>query len=715
GAGLSRYELGMRAVERLAEGAGRDEEWSLIIADDAGTAAVARGFSTEHQSLIPVLESSAPWGTTSVDEMVVAGVRQFSEAAGGTKRFLLLVTDGINTQGKLYRLRTFDLDADLQITPVVLGFVIAEYPDYCFKVSDWITASNGTFLFADQTEELRSILDNGALPRLDRIPEGYEEAKETDLDEELSGAGPVMLPIWWLFLIPAAGTVGIMARRYRRWDAERRAAGSVKAESREVITLAYATHGGDVEKRTFEKFPVKVGGGKADLVLDKPRIGSGARSFRIVRGEDGFTFSASGMFIVNGVGRMTCALSSGDRITFGRYRVVFEGASRITTAPPAVPKPRFLFLFLPFFVFILLAVIFREPVALGVRRAGAQKSPSPAVTPLSFDHERSDHLGAAEADTGAGRGANSEAGHGAGGVTAAMEASGELSPSGLVFAAEPGEPDIDTFPTVMWKPGALPDYFKLDALFFHAHPDDESLDYGVLLRRLASAGKRTAVVLLTDGDSGLDQYPRRAVGEGYPPYRLQGPALAEVRAREATTAMSILGVNHYVRLGLENNPYGVSADVISVGAVMAAWGGEEALLETLSSLLRGYKPDIVVSPDGPAAPLEHFEHETVGLLVEAAVKKLEREGAYAPVGRLVCVDPRQKALCPDAVGVAATGIDDTCGLSYRAIQAAALAEHGTQRDASVVGVENLSGFDKEYYRVLSWNSPLSIEEYLESR
>ena len=68
------------------------------------------------------------------------------------------------------------------------------------------------------------------------------------------------------------------------------------------------------------------------------------------------------------------------------------------------------------------------------------------------------------------------------------------------------------FPTVMWEPGDEPTFFKADALFIHAHPDDESLDFGVLISRFTRAGKRVVVVLLTDGDSGLDQYPQRMLG-----------------------------------------------------------------------------------------------------------------------------------------------------------------------------------------------------------
>jgi hypothetical protein len=110
--------------------------------------------------------------------------------------------------------------------------------------------------------------------------------------------------------------------------------------------------------------------------------------------------------------------------------------------------------------------------------------------------------------------------------------------------------------------------------------------------------------------------------------------------------------------------------------------------------------------------LEHFEHETVGLLVEASLATLEKEGRFAPAARLVSVDPNQKTLYPDAEGIRATGIDSQSGLSYRAIQAAALAAHRTQRDASVIGVENLSSFDREYYRIDSWELPIPIESYL---
>ena len=52
-------------------------------------------------------------------------------------------------------------------------------------------------------------------------------------------------------------------------------------------------------------------------------------------------------------------------------------------------------------------------------------------------------------------------------------------------------------------------------LTVHAHPDDESLDFAGLICRANRAGFRTAVVIMTDGESGLDRYPDRPVGGVY--------------------------------------------------------------------------------------------------------------------------------------------------------------------------------------------------------
>ncbi len=519
----------------------------------------------------------------------------------------------------------------------------------------------------------------------------YQPASPVPVDNAGAARDPVYFPIWWVFLIPLAAGVAFLVYQYLRWSAKRRNAQAVSVETKEFITIAYSVRGGDVERRTFDKFPVRISGNRnADLALEMPKISSGPRSFSIVRDKDRIEFVTNGMFTINGVGRRRHLLSRGDRISFGRYRLVFEGLSKITTRPAPVPPPRFLYLLLPLAVFVVLPIVFCEPVPIGGNNAEA----GAAAAPVEIDHEMSPKPGSA-----------------AGFLETAMSAG---LTGGSTRAGAAVDQRINRFPTVVWEPGEQVDYFKADVLFLHAHPDDETLDFGVMLRRLADSGKRTVVVLFTDGASGLDQYPRRTVGEDYPSHRLCGESLARVREEEAQSAMSILGVRHYVRLGLENNPYSGTSDVLTTGEVIAGWGGKETLFETLSAIILGYKPEIIVSPEGPAAALEHFEHETVGLLVDEVLEKLQRETGFVPKGRLVPVDPRQKGLYTDAEGIRADGIDSRCGLSYRTIQAAALDEHRTQRDASVVGVENLSGFDREYYRIVSWKLPLSIEEYLTS-
>lgn len=701
----TRYDLGKKALEKIISTAREDEEWSLIISDDADTAVAVNEFTQEPQSMLSFLKDAQPWGTTSIDTMILAGARRFEQAAGGTDRFLLLITDGIQTDGLLYQLREFYVSEVSRIVPVVLGFEISEYESMWRHVSHWATSSGGYFLFHNQTNQLRAILNNGDELSASAAIETVAEAEILEPQKKTrtyrTEIETISFPVWWIFLIPAAAAVGLAVFFFSKWYAARFFYLSTAKKARDAITIACSVYDGEVRRYTFDQFPVKVAGrGNADLLLERPRINSGARSFLISRENDTYKFSANGMFIINGVGRRTRVLSNGDRINFGRYRITFEGVSRVTTPPPPVPAPRFLFFIPAIFACIALSVFFREPVKMERKKRVEVESAA-----VSIEHERSNgrvKIGGLGAELAA--------------VDPAMEEQedgGDVKdPGPIVIQPPPEEPAINTFPTVMWAPEETPDFFKVDALLFHAHPDDETLDFGVLLRRLADSGKRTAVVLFTDGNAGLDQYPRREVTESYPAYDLKGDQLAAVRAVEARAAMSILGVNHYVRLGRENNPYAGVDDVLSVEAVTAAWGGEDQLIGTIASLITGYRPDIVVSPEGPSAALEHFEHETVGILVEAALKKLEREDEYTPFGRFVSVDPLQRGLYPDAVGIRADMTDSGCGLTYRAVQAAALAEHRTQRDAAVVGVENLSGFDREYYEILSWKFPFSIEEYL---
>ncbi len=234
---------------------------------------------------------------------------------------------------------------------------------------------------------------------------------------------------------------------------------------------------------------------------------------------------------------------------------------------------------------------------------------------------------------------------------------------------------------------------KIDVLFVHAHPDDESLDYGALLSRLDLEGKRTAVLLLTDGESGIFR-------EGYKGERQNLP---QIRLREVKAALEVLGCDFFIRFGLPNHPYNGLADVLTTGEVLDSWGGREALAERIAGVISILQPGIIVSPDGPSAAREHFEHETAGIAVAAALKYMEDKNLQLPGAHLLAVDPRQHELYPDALSVSRNNVLDR--------QREALRLHQTQADASVFGVDMVSAFRSEYYAIQSWNMEISPHEY----
>lgn len=268
---------------------------------------------------------------------------------------------------------------------------------------------------------------------------------------------------------------------------------------------------------------------------------------------------------------------------------------------------------------------------------------------------------------------------------------------------------------VVTAPGmSLPD-IPVQVLFIHAHPDDESLDYGAFLAWCETRGLNTAVVLLTDGESGLDLYPGRQIGEGYPDKSLSGAELADVRIREATLAMKTLGVDAYIRMGLPNHPYNGKADEISPKKIMENWGGEARVILELGKIIDHFKPEVIVSPDGPSAAREHFEHETTGLLVSRTLTELARKGDTVPSAHITCIDPRQKSVYPDRVDLdggflfKATGKDET----LRDVQMRALGMHKTQNDAFIIGREFLAGYPREFYQIRYWNRDDTWEEFLD--
>jgi len=250
----------------------------------------------------------------------------------------------------------------------------------------------------------------------------------------------------------------------------------------------------------------------------------------------------------------------------------------------------------------------------------------------------------------------------------------------------------------MYEPGESIPYARADALFVHAHPDDESIDFGVLMSRLAASGKRIVSVLFTDGESGLDQFPDRPTGGIYAERDLWPEELGAVRPLETRNALSVLGATSYVRLGLKNHPYSTSRQALSNRALMSAWGGEEAIVRRLVELIEGFAPRMVVSPDSAhAGAYEHFEHAGVGYVVREALRRVRLRGRHRVEAVLRSVDPRFRASYPEAEGIDALESIPGGAASARSVQVLALREHRTQRDATVVAVESLTSQRRELY------------------
>ena len=262
-------------------------------------------------------------------------------------------------------------------------------------------------------------------------------------------------------------------------------------------------------------------------------------------------------------------------------------------------------------------------------------------------------------------------------------------------------------------PTVEPDYFDADMMFIHAHPDDEAIDFGGFMAMMARNGRRIVTVIFTDGESGLDIFPNRFVNGEYPPRDLEGTELAEVRRAELERSLTVLGSEHYVGLGLRNNPYSGVIDLLEADEVLVDWGGK-ALADRLTELILGYTPEIIVSPDGPTEhALEHFEHEAVGIIVSEVIENLLHGGrADFLNAHLVSVDPNFVENFPEATRVDVNSMYADSGFSFRDIQIAALKQHITQRDAAVIAVERLEGYPFEHYLQRIWKPDMEIAHLL---
>lgn len=234
------------------------------------------------------------------------------------------------------------------------------------------------------------------------------------------------------------------------------------------------------------------------------------------------------------------------------------------------------------------------------------------------------------------------------------------------------------------RPGEPIPEEQVDVLFIHAHPDDESIDFGTLMALCEDAGLTTALVLMTDGEGGIYQQD----------YAGPRDNMAAIRVQEAAKALQVLGTSLYIRLGLPNSPYNSLLEEKGVQEVLRLWDGD-AVSDRLAQIISTLDPRVVVSPEGPSFAHEHFEHETTGVLTLMALQQLRSAGGHIPEAHLVSVDPRHK----DAY----TGLIAFPRQQVMERQRQALLAHETQADASYFGVRIIEKYREEYYLIQYWN------------
>ncbi len=253
---------------------------------------------------------------------------------------------------------------------------------------------------------------------------------------------------------------------------------------------------------------------------------------------------------------------------------------------------------------------------------------------------------------------------------------------------------------------------KLDMLFVHAHPDDETLDYGLYISKAVEAGKVIGVLTFTDGESGFDFYPDRDTTGIYPNKELHGKELAAVRVKEEERALKILGASVYIRLGLKNRPYTAVEVKKSIPTIIKEWGGNTVLVNKLNTIFTAFDPAVIVSPDGPSHAREHFEHEAVGYITARAVTLYRQKNPGKLQAYLKLVDVQQAEAYPEkhlrTIGFS-EGNSDIVRKKRNA-----LLQYETQADASYYGIKRLKNFPFEYYFIQYINTQNSAELLLDS-
>ncbi len=653
-------------------------QFALIAFEDADEIAVVLPYPATPAAVLSAARDLVPWGTSPI----LAATRFALDYAGGLPApatlppgptEVILVTDGEDAAAYMAREQVgFDLppglaDGSIRLTLLTIG---GDSPGAAKVLAAWAAQSGGQVVIVDENGQRRSQATSEPRAALDHEISSAVDGSGTDLLARALDDPPVtgfmrILAAWLLVVrwnLAASAVLGIIAFVLSVGTWRRRVAATTRHNALPTQVILEVRTSLRRREYTLSKFPITVGT-TAGAALQLTNAGTEPdQVFELRLADAGLRFSSEEKLNINGVPRRSWQLQEGDQVRLGRYRVSFERL--ITTTPLPLPaRTHWRVAGLPAFSIVAATLLFVfQPLAVP-RPAPFAGAPLGATRP-TIEHQASD--------------------------------------SGIDLSAETVT-TVSSLPALYGPKDAIR-YFDADFMAIHAHPDDETLDFGTLLARLEAAGQRGVVVLLTDGQSGRDQYPRRETGGIYPAHDLTGGELVEVRVAEARRAMAHLGVEAYVRGMLRNFPYNSVTDQLTVSQVLDRWGGLWAIVDALAEVLVGFSPELVVSPDIPRGPYEHFEHEATGVIVATLLDSLKTSGLSTVRGHLIGIDPLQTSHYDDLVEISPWDLNPATGVSFRTVQLRALAEHKTQRDSSVVGIETRLAMPAEYYAVGFWDA-----------
>lgn len=148
----------------------------------------------------------------------------------------------------------------------------------------------------------------------------------------------------------------------------------------------------------------------------------------------------------------------------------------------------------------------------------------------------------------------------------------------------------------------------------HAHPDDEAITTGGVMRKAHDEGRRVVLVTATRGEEGeihqMDEASTR-------------PRLAEVRTEELRQAGEILGVDRQEFLGYRDSGMAGTPSNDNPESFHRAPLAEAA--DRLAEVLREERPDVVVTY-GADGIYGHPDHVKAHEITIAALDLLEGEG-----------------------------------------------------------------------------------------